>query len=71
MQFKNTLKTLDKIDKILQKEYENEQLEQEDYEYLLYMDFPIAESLIKDLDKISCMKIANHIIAHCKYDLEN
>lgn len=71
MVFKNLSKALEKIENIISKtESGSSDISKEEYNLLDYMDFLIAQSIIKDIGKTTSLQIANHILSHYENDIE-
>ncbi len=70
MVFKNLSKTIEEFEKVISKA-KSVDISQEEYNYLYYIDFSIAQSIIQDIGKTTSLEIANHILAHYADDTKN
>lgn len=71
MVFKNLSKTIEKIEKTINKtESGSCDISKEEYNSLDYMDFIIAQSIIQDIGKTTSLQIANLILAHYANNIE-
>ncbi len=69
MTFKNLSKTIEEFEKAISKA-RTVHISQEENDLIEYIDFFIAQSIIKDIGGTTSLEIANHILAHYVDDIE-
>ncbi len=68
MVFENLSKAIEEFEKIISKS-RSVHISHEENDFIEYIDFSIAQSIIQDIGKTTSLKIANHIIAHYADDI--
>lgn len=69
MIFKNLSKTIEEFEKVVSKS-KSVDVSLEENNLIEYIDFSIAQSIIKDIGKITSLEIAHHILSHYVDDIE-
>jgi len=69
MIFKNLSKTIEEFEEVISKA-KSVDISQQESNSLEYIDFSIAQSIIKDIGKTTSLEIAHHILAHYVDDIE-
>lgn len=69
MIFKNLSKTIEEFEEVISKA-KSVDISQQESNLLEYIDFSIAQSIIKDIGKTTSLEIAHHILAHYVDDIE-
>lgn len=71
MIFEHLSKTIEKFEKIIEREnYNCNDLSYDEEDYIECIGFAIAQSIITDVGKTNSLQIANHILAHYVNDVE-
>lgn len=71
MIFTNLSRTIEKYEKIIDRAHHDcNDVSPDERDYIEYIGFAIAQSVIADIGKINSLQIANHILAHYVNDME-